>query len=679
VQLQQKPFLYQDLPIVEKLFSKGYSMSSSAPVLWQPSPEKILGSNLTHFRQWLHDKKGIILADDQALYDWSVEHIDFFWSTLWDFLGIIGEKGERILIDADKMPGARFFPDAKLNYAENLLHGLNDKNEIIFHGEDKISRRFAVGDTRVAVSRIQQALQRDGVTVGDRVAALLPNMPEAIFAVLGATSLGAVWSSASPDFGVQGIIDRFGQIAPHVLFIVDGYYYNGKWVDCTDKIEAIKPLLPDTKQIVVVPYDGQTVRLSQAIDGVVDYNDWLKGIEPNEISFTRVSFDHPLFILFSSGTTGVPKCIVHGTGGPLLQLMKEHQLHCDIRPGDRVFYFTTCSWMMWNWLVTAMASQASLMLYDGSPFHPDGNILFDYADQEKFTLFGTSAKFIDTLHKQNYRPKDTHSLKTMRAMTSTGSPLVDESFAYVYDAIKNDIHLSSISGGTDIVSCFMLGYPTWPVHSGQLQGAGLGLAVDVYRADGTKADTGEKGELVCLKPFPCMPVAFWNDADGAKYRKAYFERFPGLWHHGDYVEKTAEGGFIIHGRSDATLNPGGVRIGTAEIYRQVEQLPEITESIAVGQKWGDDERIVLAVILKAGVVLDTALEQKIRQQIKTGTTSRHVPGKIIAVTDIPRTKSGKISEIAVRDTINGQVVANTEALANPQALAQYQMRPELQD
>ncbi|HEY1096472.1 MAG TPA: acetoacetate--CoA ligase, partial [Alphaproteobacteria bacterium] len=427
-----------------------------------------------------------------------------------------------------------------------------------------------------------------------------------------------------------------------------------------------------------VPYDGEKVKLSQKIDGVTDWSTWLMQYAPADIIFERVPFDHPLFILFSSGTTGVPKCIVHGTGGSLLQLMKEHQLHCDIKPGDRVFYFTTCSWMMWNWLVNAMASGANLMLYDGSPFYPDGNILFDYADEEKFTLFGTSAKFIDTLHKQNYKPKDTHDLASVRAMTSTGSPLVDESFQYVYDAIKTDMHLASISGGTDIVSCFMLGYPTQPVYRGQLQGAGLGLAVDVYRADGTQADVGEKGELVCLRPFPCMPVSFWNDPDKARYRKAYFERFPGIWHHGDYVEKTPQGGFIIHGRSDATLNPGGVRIGTAEIYRQVEQLPEITESIAVGQKWGDDERIVLAVVLKEGVTLDDVLIQKIRQQIKQGTTPRHVPAKIIAVTDIPRTKSGKISEIAVRDTINGQPVANTEALANAQALEQYRLRPELQ-
>lgn len=654
-------------------------MPVTTPVMWQPSQKQIEQSNLSDFRRWLQREHGKTLADDHALYQWSVDHIADFWWFLWEYLDIVGDRGNRALIDADKMPGAQFFPDARLNYAENLLHGLRDDNEMVFWGENQIKRRSSAQHIRQTVSQIQQGLRALGVTQNNRVAGLLPNMPETMLAMLGTASLGATWSSASPDFGIQGVVDRFGQIEPTVLFIVDGYYYNGKWVDCTDKIKALHDALPQIKHVIVIPYDGETVKLSQDLPHVTLWPDWLAQFTPQTITFERVPFNHPLFILFSSGTTGVPKCIVHGTGGTLLQLTKEHRLHCDIKKEDRVLYFTTCGWMMWNWLANVMASGASIMLYDGSPFYPDGNILFDYTDAENISLFGTSAKFIDTLHKQNYRPKDTHKLQTMRTMTSTGSPLVPESFDYVYDAIKGDLHLASISGGTDIISCFMLGYPTQPVYRGELQGAGLGLAVDVYDTDGKQAETGAKGELVCKKPFVCMPVGFWNDPEGQKYRKAYFERFPGLWHHGDYVEKTEHGGFIIHGRSDATLNPGGVRIGTAEIYRQVEQLPEILESVAVGQKFGDDERVILAVILKAGQTLTDELQAKIKQQIKQGASPRHVPAKIIAVTDIPKTKNGKISEIAVRDTINGIPVANTEALANAQALEQYRMRPELLD
>ncbi len=655
------------------------SPSAAADLLWQPSNTKIATANLTTFRTWLHTQHNINLADDRALYDWSITHIVDFWSACWDFFGLVGNKGERILIDADKMPGAQFFPDAKINYAENLLHNFRGDNDIVFWGETRIKRRLNATEVKHTISRVQQALQAANITVQDRVAALLPNMPEAVLAMLGVTSLGAAWSSASPDFGVQGVVDRFGQIAPTILLICDGYNYNGKWIDCTDKIKQLQSALPDIKHIIVVPYDGETVRLSQPLEQITTWHDWLEPFFSRDIAFTRVPFNHPSFILFSSGTTGVPKCIVHSAGGTLLQLMKEHRLHCDVKPQDRILYFTTCGWMMWNWLVTSLASGASLLLFDGSPTYPDGSILFTYADTEKATLFGTSAKFIDTLHKQHYRPKDTHALHSIRTITSTGSVLSAEAFDYVYDAIKDDVHLASISGGTDIVSCFMLGYPTQSVYRGQLQGAGLGLAVDVYTEQGAKAPLGVKGELVCTKPFVSMPVAFWNDVDGKKYHKAYFERFSNLWHHGDYVEKTPQGGFIIHGRSDATLNPGGVRIGTAEIYRQVEQLPQIVESIAVGQKWGDDERVILAVILQPDTILDEELQQTIRQQIKNGASPRHVPAKIIQVTDIPRTKSGKISEIAIRDTINGLVVANTEALANPEVLAQYRLRPELQN
>jgi acetoacetyl-CoA synthetase len=654
------------------------STSSVSVPLWSPSKMQAEQALITQFRHHIAEQYRISLPDDQALYQWSVDHIDDFWSSAWDAFGVIGDKGERIVIDADKMPGAQFFPDARLNYAENLLHHFGDQNEIIFWGENRLKRRVEASAIYAVVSKVQQALYAAHIQPGDRVAALMPNTPEAVMAMLGVTSVGAVWSSASPDFGVQGIIDRFGQIAPRILLMVDGYYYNGKWVDCTDKIKQVKEALPSVEMIIVVPYDGEKVTLSAPINGVTEWYGWLSDFAPLALSFARVPFNHPAFILFSSGTTGVPKCIVHGTGGTLIQHIKEHRLQCDIKPHDRVFYFTTCSWMMWNWLVSAMASGATLMLYDGSPFSPNGHILFDYVDEEKITLFGTSAKFIDTLHKQHQSPKDTHDLSSLKTLTSTGSPLVHESFSYIYDHIKQDLHVASISGGTDIISCFLIGYPTQPVYSGQLQGAGLGYAIDVWRTDGTQASIGEKGELVCVKPFPSMPVSFWNDADQSKYRKAYFTQFPGVWHHGDYIEKTAQGGFIIHGRSDATLNPGGVRIGTAEIYRQVEALPDIIEAIAVGQIWKDDERVVLAVKLKDGVVLDDALKQAIRQQIRQGTTPRHVPAKIIQVTDIPRTKNGKISEIAARDTVNGKGVANTEALANPSVLAEYQNRPELQ-
>ena len=655
------------------------SVESAHSLVWQPSANQIAKANMTAFREWLNARRTVSLPDDHALYCWSVQSIEAFWSAWWDYAEIVGKKGERILIDADKMPGAQFFPDAQLNFAENMLRGLRDENEIVFWGENQIKRRLNATSICQTVSQVQQALQSWGITNQDRVAALLPNMPETVLAMLGVTAVGAMWSSASPDFGVQGVVDRFGQIAPKILFIIDGYYYNGKWIDCTDKIIALQTALPGIEHIVILPYDGETVRLSKSVEQVLLWPDELAKFTPATVTFNRVPFNHPQFILFSSGTTGVPKCIVHGTGGTLLQLMKEHQLHCDVKPNDRMLYYTTCGWMMWNWLVTGLASGASLLLYDGSPTYPDSNILFDYTDAEKVTLFGTSAKYIDTLHKQHYRPIDTHKLHTVRTITSTGSVLAPESYDYVYDAIKQNVHLASISGGTDIVSCFMLGYPTLPVHRGELQGAGLGLAIDVYTEQGELAVVGEKGELVCTKPFVSMPVAFWNDAeDGAKYHKAYFTRFPGLWHHGDYIEKTAHDGFIIHGRSDATLNPNGVRIGTAEIYRQVEQLPQIIESVAVGQKWDDDERVILAVILAKDVVLDEALQKTIRDQIKNGASPRHMPAKIIAVTDIPRTKSGKISEIAVRDTINGLVLLNTEALANPAALEQYRQRPELQ-
>jgi acetoacetyl-CoA synthetase len=501
-------------------------------------------------------------------------------------------------------------------------------------------------------------------------------MPEAVIAMLAAASLGAVWSSCSPDFGVQGVLDRFGQIEPKVLFAVDGYHYAGKTHDCLAKLAEVAPRLASVTRVVVVPYAGAAASIA-SVPKAQSWDDFLGSHAARPVTYARLPFNHPLFILYSSGTTGVPKCIVHGAGGTLLQHRKEHVLHTDIRRDDRVFYFTTCSWMMWNWLVSALASEATLLLYDGSPFHPDANRIFDIADEAGMTLFGTSAKYIDACAKAGIAPIKTHKLASVRAMTSTGSPLVAESFDWVYSHVKADIHLASISGGTDIISCFVLGNPIGPVWRGEIQARGLGLAVDVFDEQG-KSALGAKGELVCTRPFPCMPVGFWNDPDGRKYRAAYFERFPGVWTHGDWTEITRHDGVIIYGRSDAVLNPGGVRIGTAEIYRQVEQVPEVLEAIVIGQDWDNDVRVVLFVRLREGVTLDAALEQRIKQQIRRNTTPRHVPAKIIQVADIPRTKSGKIVELAVRDVVHGRAIKNREALANPEALALYKDRPELQ-
>jgi acetoacetyl-CoA synthetase len=645
--------------------------------LWTPSPELVANCAMTKFMQFVNKSHSLSFKNDKELYDWSIDQYPEFWNAVWDFCGVVGDKGERLVENKDQMPGCKFFPDAKLNYAENLLNGGRDDNDVALHfwGEDKVKRQMTFAEMRAQVSQFQQFLIAQGVTKGDRVAAFMPNTPETLIAMLAATSLGVLWSSASPDFGVQGILDRFGQIEPKVLLVTDGYFYNGKWIDCRAKIEEFVPQVTSIKKTVLVSYEVKQV---EAFAGALLWSDILKQYQPKQIEFTRVEFNHPLFIMFSSGTTGKPKCIVHGTGGTLLQHMKENHIQSNIGKGDKAFFFTTCGWMMWNWIVSALAGGATLCLYDGSPFAPDGNILFDYVDAVGINFFGTSAKFIDTLHKQNYDVMNTHQLSTMRTIASTGSVLVPESFDYVYQHIKKDVHLESVAGGTDIIACFMIGYPTRPVYRGELQGAGLGFALNVYDENGKPCPVGTKGELVCEKPFASMPVGFWNDENGEKYHNAYFAKYKNIWHHGDFIEKTAHDGFIVYGRSDATLNPGGVRIGTAEIYRQVEKLPEITESIVVGQHWDDDERVVLFVTLQPGANLNDDLIGRIKKQIKEGASPRHVPAKIIAVTDIPRTKNNKISEIAVRDTINGKQVANTEALANPEALALYENLPALQ-
>jgi len=647
-------------------------------LLWQPSAEQIKQANLTRFMQMVSQQHDLQLPTYEALYDWSVAEPADFWRALWAFSEVIAERqGDNVLQYGDQMPGARWFPGARLNFAQNLLRRRDDDLAIVFQGEDQVRRTLTYKELYDQASRLAQALQDMGVETGDRVAGFMPNMPETVIAMLATASLGAIWSSCSPDFGTRGVVDRFGQIEPKVLISADGYFYNGKAHDCLARLKELQGLLPSVKQWIVVPY----TQSEPALDLLSDARSWLdllNSYPPGEVVFRQLPFDHPLYIMFSSGTTGVPKCILHGAGGILLQHLKEHQLHTDIKPGDRVFYFTTCGWMMWNWLVSALASEATLLLYDGSPFYPDGNVLFDFVDNEAMTVFGTSAKFIDAVNKAGLEPRQTHSLASLNTMLSTGSPLVPESFDFVYQKVKTDLCLSSISGGTDIVSCFALGNPILPVFQGEIQCRGLGMKVEVWNEAG-QAVHGEKGELVCTAPFPSMPIGFWNDPDGDKYQAAYFERFPGVWCHGDYVELTEQQGLIIYGRSDAVLNPGGVRIGTAEIYRQVEQLPEVIEALVIGQDWNSDVRVVLFVRLREGLELGAALSQRIKNQIRRNTTPRHVPAKIVQVTDIPRTKSGKIVELAVRDIVHGRPVKNKEALANPESLELFADLASLQE
>ncbi len=648
----------------------------SARPLWKPSPERRAKAQLTQFAAQLA-ARGVLPenADYFAVHDWALAQPAQFWRAVWDFTGVLGEPGTEVLTDGDRFPGAHWFPQAQLNFAENLLRRRDDHPALVGLLENGERQVVSYAQLYRQVAALVARLRGLGIGPGDRVAGLMPNVPETVVAMLATTALGATWTSCSPDFGASGVIDRFGQVAPRVLFCADGYYYNGKACDSLQRLEGILQAIDSIEQLVVVPLLSARPTLPQGVPAAL-FGDFLEDTAA-AIEFARLPFDHPVYVMYSSGTTGAPKCIVHGAGGSLLQHLKEHRLMCDIGPGDVFFYYTTCGWMMWNWLVSGLASGATLVLYDGSPFAGEGRLLLDAIDAEGISVFGTSAKFIAGLEKAGMRPAQTHRLETLKTILSTGSPLLHENFEYVYRDFKQDICLSSISGGTDILSCFVGGSPTLPVYAGEIQAPGLGMAVEIRDADGNPVQE-QKGELVCAAPFPSCPLGFWNDVDGERFRAAYFQRFPGVWAQGDYGEVTANRGFIIHGRSDAVLNPGGVRIGTAEIYRQVEQCDSVLESVVIGQQWQDDVRVVLFVVLRPGLTLDAALEAEIRRLIRSNTTPRHVPARIVQVADIPRTLSGKIVELAVRNVVHGLPVSNTDALANPEALALFRDLPSLQ-
>jgi acetoacetyl-CoA synthetase len=643
-------------------------------LIWTPDARRVADSNLTRFAAHVRRVHGAPDGDYRVLWNWSVEQREEFWQAVLDFTGVVHERGTApVLKDRDRMPGAVWFEDTRLNFAENLLTHREDTAALVFCNERGLRRELSFAWLQREVARVAGGLRALGVTPGDRVAGFLPNLPETVVAMLAAASIGAVWTSCSPDFGIAGVLDRFGQVAPRVLFTADGYFYAGKTIDSLKPIAEIVERLPSIERVVIVPYVG-TQPGTPVVPRSVDYAGF--GDPAAELAFASLPFNSPLYVMYSSGTTGVPKCILHGAGGTLLQHRKEHVLHADLRAGDRLFFFTTCGWMMWNWLVSGLASGATVMLYDGSPFAPDRDVLWRMAERERITHFGTSPKYLATLDKEGGAPALEFNLDELRTVLSTGSPLAPQQFDFVHERIKRDVQLASISGGTDILSCFCLGNPWQPVYRGEIQGPGLGMATRVFD-DAGRPVVDERGELVCTVPFPSTPLGFWNDADGRRFHAAYFERFPGVWNHGDYALETAHGGFVILGRSDAVLNPGGVRIGTAEIYRQVDRIPEVVESLAVGQDWQDDVRVVLFVRLRPDAALDESLERRIRDEIRRNTTPRHVPARIVAVPDIPRTISGKLVELAVRNVIHGLPVKNTDALANPESLAHFANRPEL--
>ena len=666
--------------------AEGHGVIEHSAPLWRPSTERIAQAELTKFSEFAAERfPEIDVSTYEALHQWSITATTDFWQCIWDYSDVIAScDSDLVLRDLDKMPGASWFPDARLNFAENLLRRRGNQTAIISLLENGARTETSFDQLYTQVAVIAAALKARGVEPGDRVAGFMPNVTETVVAMLAATSLGAVWTSCSPDFGFQGVMDRFGQVKPKVLFAANGYYYNGKAHDSLDKVRQIAEEIDSLEHVLIVeivesaPNTAETGGVDAYIKGATLFADWQREqADVTEIAFEQLPFDHPLYIMYSSGTTGVPKCIVHGAGGTLIQHLKEHRLHCDVGPEDTLFYFTTCGWMMWNWLVSGLASGATLVLYDGSPFAANGRVLLDAIDRERITVFGTSAKFISGVEKAGLKPRESHELSSLKTILSTGSPLSHESFEYVYRDFKTDVLLASIAGGTDIISCFVGGCPTRPVYTGQIQCRALGMAVEFWDEAGEPLQSG-KGELVCKTPFPSMPIGFWDD-DGGKYHRAYFAQFDNVWCHGDYGELTAEDGAIIHGRSDAVLNPGGVRIGTAEIYRQVEKLDAIMESIVIGQDWEDDVRVVLFVVLREGEVLDDELAQSVRTTIRKNATARHVPAKIIQVPEIPRTLSGKIVELAVREVVHGRPVNNVDALANPEALAHFADLAELAD
>ncbi len=644
--------------------------------LWEPSSAQIEQANIARFTRHVRRNHDVSSEDYASLYDWSIRYPADFWSAVWDYCDVkVSRRWDSVLDESEQMLGSRWFTGSRLNFAENLLRFRDDHTAIVFIGEDGRRVSWSYRQLLDEVTRLARALRDAGVVKGDRVAGYLPNIPEAVIAMLATTSIGAIWTSCSPDFGVTGLLDRFGQVQPKVLFSADGYYYNGTTHDCMDQLHTVIDRLEGLQRVVVVPFVHSESNPSTLPLGVT-YEEFAGSDSGSEICFEQLPFDHPVYILYSSGTTGQPKCIVHGAGGTLIQHLKELVLHTDITRSDTIFYFTTCGWMMWNWLVSSLATGCTLVLYDGAPFYPAPQRLFDVAEQEGITVFGTSARYLSAAEKAGLKPRADHDLYSLRTILSTGSPLLPASFDYVYRDVSPQVQLASISGGTDIISCFALGCPSLPVYRGELQCRGLGMKVEVYDDRGQSV-TESKGELVCTRSFPSMPVGFWNDPDQVKYRNAYFKKYPGVWAHGDYAKLTERGGIVIYGRSDAVLNPGGVRIGTAEIYRPVEQLPEILECIAVGQEWEGSERVVLFVRLKGNLQLDEALIRRIKVTIRDNATPRHVPAKVFQVADIPRTRNNKIAEIAVRNQIHHKPVENVDALSNPEALKFFKHLPGL--
>ncbi len=646
--------------------------------LWKPSPEEIEQANMTHFMEYVNKRYRLSLSEYKQLYEWSIANIEPFWEAMWDFVDIIhSQPYNEVFLTGEEMLDCHWFVGARLNFAENLLRYRDRQTAVIFMDEAGHRERLSYADLYAEVSRLAQALRQSGVQAGDRVAAYLPNLPQAVIAMLASSSIGAVWSSCSPDFGFKGVIDRFGQIEPTILFCSDGYYYNGKRHDILSRVAKVKEEISSIQQVIVIPYLKEKPDLSN-IPAAVLYGDFMAEAREGELEFTQLPFDHPLYIMYSSGTTGAPKCMVHGAGGTLIQHLKELVLHTDLQRRDTIFYYTSCGWMMWNWLVSSLAVGATLFLYDGSPFYPDARALLRLVQNEGISIFGTSARYLISIEKAGLHPGQEFDLSVLRAILSTGSPLPAEIFHYVYKEIKSDLLLASISGGTDIISCFALGNPIGPVYPGELQCRGLGMSVEAFDENGESV-IGQKGELVCTTPFPSMPIYYWNDPGQEKYRQAYFSLYPGVWSHGDYVEISPDGGIIIYGRSDATLNPGGVRIGTAEIYRQVENFVEIADSVAVAQSWDNDVRVVLFLKLNPGYELNNELIERVKEAIRVNTSPRHVPAKVIAVDDIPYTLNGKKIEVAVKKVIANEPILNLDALANPEALDCFRNLPELQD